>query len=244
MGALLRTLLITDPLIVLSTTFFGLVNLFVAPFDRSGRKQVALSRVWSRSLLRITGVRVTIEGLDKISLDRNYVFVANHLSYMDTPVVLASIPLPFRFMAKSGLFSIPLVGTHLKTAGHIPVPLENPRAAVKSMTEAGRIIREREISVLLFPEGGRSENGKLQPFKEGAAYIAIKAGVPVVPISLEGTWDVMAMGAVTIRPGPVRIRITDPIPTADLALRDRGALTEQIYQRIADLLGEPVRAAS
>jgi 1-acyl-sn-glycerol-3-phosphate acyltransferase len=235
---LLRALLITDPLIIVATVILGSVNLAVSLFDEGGRRQVAIAQFWSRVLLKIAGVKMTVEGIEKIDTSANYVFAANHQSYMDTPVVLAHIPMQFRFLAKKGLFSVPFLGYHLKRAGHIPVPRENPREAVKAMSEAGRIIREKDISVLIFPEGGRSLVG-LKEFREGAAYIAIKAGVPVVPIAISGTLEVLPMGSLTVRPGHVTMKIGDPIPTADLVLHDRARLTQEMHDRVASLLGEP-----
>jgi 1-acyl-sn-glycerol-3-phosphate acyltransferase len=232
---LVRALLITDPLIVVATVVLGSVNLFVSLFDEGGRKQVAIARFWSRVLLWIAGVRLTIEGLDKIDPNANYVFVSNHLSYMDTPVVLGHIPVQFRFLAKQGLFRIPFLGYHLHRAGHIPVPRDNPRAALKSMSDAAKIIEERGISILLFPEGGRSLTG-LKPFKEGAAYIAIKAGVPVVPLALKGTLEVLPMGSLTVRPGHVVLRVGDPIQTKDMSIRDREQLSLLLHDEVAALL--------
>jgi 1-acyl-sn-glycerol-3-phosphate acyltransferase len=234
--AFVWSLLFVDPLIVLSTILCGSVSIVVSLFDKTGRTGIAIARVWGHSLLKITGVHVSAEGLDKIDPNGAYVFASNHLSYMDTPVVLSTIPAQFRFMAKEGLFQIPFLGTHLTQAGHIPVPRENPRAAVKSLTRAAETIRERLVSVLIFPEGGRSMDGELQPFKEGAAYIAIKAGVPVVPITLIGTREILAMGSATFRPGRVKLRIGDPIPTQGLTMRDREELTECIRKRIVGML--------
>ena len=151
--------------------------LIVSLFETSGRRQIAVARVWARFLLWGSGVRVKVEGLEKIAPQGSYVFVSNHLSYMDTPVVLANIPVQFRFLAKSGLFKIPLLGTHLARAGHIPVPRDDARAAVKTMNMAAQVMRDRGTSLLIFPEGGRSQTGELAAFKEGAAYIAIRAGV-------------------------------------------------------------------
>src|ERR1700693_1397055 len=184
--ALIWSLLIVDPLIVLSTIACGLVSVIASLFDSTGRAAIRVARVWSRSLLLFARVRVKGEGLKKIDLGASYVFCSNHLSYMDTPVVLSSIPAEFRFLAKEGLFQIPFLGTHLKQAGHIPVPREDPRRAVRTMTGAGRIMREGRGSLLIFPEGGRSRDGVLQTFKEGAAYIAIKAQAPLVPVALVG----------------------------------------------------------
>jgi 1-acyl-sn-glycerol-3-phosphate acyltransferase len=241
--AFLWSLLFVDPLIILSTIFCGSFSVLAALFDKTGRSMMKAARVWARSLLVIAGVRVKVEGLEKIDPGAAYVFVSNHLSYMDTPVVLSHIPVEFRFMAKQGLFQIPFLGTHLVQAGHIPVPREDPRAAVKSMTRAAEMIRERGISVLLFPEGGRSEDGALQEFKDGAAYIAIKAGVPMVPMALSGTREIMAMGSATFHRGRVRLQIGDPIPTANLMLRDRGAVTAAAREQIVRMFGAGPRPA-
>lgn len=234
---LIRALLITDPLIIIATILLGSVNLAVSLFDSGGRKQVAIARFWSKVLLKIAGVKLTVHGLEKIDLNGSYVFASNHVSYMDTPVVLGHIPVQFRFLAKQSLFSVPFLGYHLKRAGHLPVPRGNPREAVKTMGEAGKKIREQGISVLIFPEGGRSLEG-LKPFKEGAAYIAIKAGVPIVPVAVEGTLEVLPMHSLNVRPGKVTLRLGDPIPTANLSLQDRGDLTENVRKRVAELLGE------
>jgi 1-acyl-sn-glycerol-3-phosphate acyltransferase len=235
--ALIWSLLIVDPLIVLSTIACGLVSVIASLFDSTGHTAIRVARVWSRSLLLFARVRVKMEGLQKIDPGTSYVFCSNHLSYMDTPVVLSSIPAEFRFLAKEGLFQIPFLGTHLKQAGHIPVPREDPRRAVRAMTRAGRIMREHGVSVLIFPEGGRSRDGVLQTFKEGAAYIAIKAQAPLVPVALVGTRKILPFGSAVFHPGRVRLRVGDPIPTEGLTLRDRGALTEAAHQQIADMLG-------
>src|SRR5712664_4917488 len=130
----LRSLLITDPIIILATIVMGSVSLLASLFDSSGHLQHRISRVWSRMLLAVSGVKMRIEGLERIDLRGTYVFVANHRSFMDTPVVLAHIPLQFRFLAKKGLFLIPILGTHLRRAGHLPVVKGNPRASLKSMS--------------------------------------------------------------------------------------------------------------
>ncbi len=178
-----------------------------------------------------------VEGLEHISPGGSYVFIANHLSYMDTPVVLAHIPVQFRFLAKRGLFQIPLLGTHLGRAGHIPVPREDPRGAVKTMQKAAETIQEKKISLLIFPEGGRSHDGELQSFKEGGAYIAIRAGVPLVPVVILGTREVLPYGAAVVKSGAVVLRILKPIETAELTLKDRGKVSEELRNLIAKELG-------
>jgi 1-acyl-sn-glycerol-3-phosphate acyltransferase len=239
----LRALLITDPLVILATIFFGTLNLIVSFFDRAGNVQIAIARNWSRVLLALSGVRVHVEGLEKIDPHAGYVLAANHVSYMDIPVMLAFIPLQYRFLAKQGLFKIPFLGNHLARAGHIPVYREDARASLKTMSAAADMIRKRGVSILIFPEGGRSRSGELQPFKDGGAYIAIKAGVPIVPVALKGMREILPMGSWQMRSGRVELRIGDPISTAGLTLKDRGRLTEQTHEQIAGLLQEePVHA--
>jgi 1-acyl-sn-glycerol-3-phosphate acyltransferase len=229
--ALFWSLVFVDPLIIFSTLFFGVISLFA-----SGALMMKTARVWARSLLGIAGVRVKVEGLEKLTPGASYVFASNHLSYMDTPVILAHIPADFRFMAKDGLFKIPLLGTHLGQAGHIPVPRGNPRAAVKTMSLAADTIRARNISLLIFPEGGRSHDAILQPFKDGGAYIAIKAGVPLVPLAISGTHEILAMHSATFHRGQVTLRIGDPIPTTGMTLHDRKSLTETARQAVVVML--------
>lgn len=230
----LRAYLLIDPLIIVATIVLGFASLVASAFDQRGRTQHAIARFWARTLLAVSGAHVRIEGLDKIARDGAYVLVANHSSYMDTPAVLL-LPLQVRFFAKSGLFRIPLLGGHLRRAGHLPVLRDNPRASLKSLTEAAKLVRERGVSVLLFPEGGRSPEG-LREFKEGAAYLAIKAGVPAVPIGITGMRQVLPMGSGHVRPHPVTIRIGDPIPTRGMKLDARGTLNQTLRNKVAELI--------
>jgi 1-acyl-sn-glycerol-3-phosphate acyltransferase len=240
----LRGLLFSDPCIVLATIFFGSISLIVSFFDRTGTTQIRVARAWARTLLAASGVHVTVEGLEEIVPTGSYVFVSNHLSFVDTPVVLANIPVQFRFLAKRGLFQVPFLGQHLSRAGHIPVPREDPRAAVKTMQLAAQTIQHKKISLLIFPEGGRSHNGELQPFKEGGAYIAIRAGVPVVPVAIAGTHELLPWGSGIVRSGCVKLRILKPIDTTHLSLKDRGVLTQHVRNLIAHELGSAATSGS
>jgi 1-acyl-sn-glycerol-3-phosphate acyltransferase len=234
--SLLRAYLLIDPLLILATAFFGTLSLLASAFDKTGHAQHAIARVWARILLAVSGVRTRVEGLEKLTPGASYVPVANHASYMDIPAVVALIPLQIRFFAKQGLFRIPLLGGHLRRTGHLPVVRENPRGSLKSLTEAARLVRERGVSVLLFPEGGRSPV-HLRDFKEGAAYLAIKAGVPAVPIGIIGTREVLPMESFHVRPHPVTIRIGDPIPTSRLRLDARTELNDTLRCKVAELIG-------
>jgi 1-acyl-sn-glycerol-3-phosphate acyltransferase len=233
----MRTLFFTGPLVVLLTIFYGTIDLVASLIDGTGDWQHKTAQAWSRALLLVGGVRVKLVGLERIQKNGSYVFASNHLSFADTPVMLANIPCQFRFLAKHSLFNVPFIGFHLRRGGHIPVPREDARAAVRAIQEAGRMIRERKISVLLFPEGGRTD-GELRPFKEGAALIAIAGGVPIVPVAVTGTRTVMPMGSLRMVPGRVEVRIGQPIPTEGLTAKDRKILSEQVRNQVAAMLDE------
>ena len=233
--ASLRTLFFTAPFIIASTCVMGFISLVKSLWDKTGDKQLAVARSWAKSLVFAMRIRVTIEGLENIDPNRNYIFVCNHLSYADTPVILSSIPVNFRFMAKKELFNIPFLGTHLRTAAHIPIDSANPREGIRSLSGGAKLIQERKMSVLIFPEGGRTE-GKLEAFREGAAYLAIKSGTAVIPMALIGTREVLPMHSKVCRGGPVTLRIGEPISTEGMVIRDRGALNDTARERVAGLL--------
>ncbi|MBI4904098.1 MAG: 1-acyl-sn-glycerol-3-phosphate acyltransferase [Acidobacteria bacterium] len=233
----IRTLLWTGPMVLLLTVFWGTLDLIASFLDGSGNWQHSIAQRWSRALLFIGGVRVTRRGMENIEVNGSYVFASNHLSFADTPLMLAHIPCQFRFFAKHGLFNVPFIGFHLRRGGHIPVPRENTRAAVRAIHDAGKIVKEKKISLLLFPEGGRS-HGVLREFKEGAALIAISAGVPIVPVAIKGTREIIPMGSIRMVPGKVQLRIGKPITTADLTTRDRGSLNDQLRAAVEAMLAE------
>jgi 1-acyl-sn-glycerol-3-phosphate acyltransferase len=224
------------PLIILSTAFFGIVSFAISLFDRTPPRQLRVARIWARSLLRIAGVKVTVEGLERIQPGGNYVFVSNHVSYMDIPVVLGNIPEEFLFLAKSSLFDIPLLGTHLKTAGHVRVPLEDPRSAIKTLQHTAALLHDGR-STLVFPEGGRSESGMLREFKDGAAFLAIRAQIPIVPLAMIGMREILPMHTLNFRPGHVTLRIGEPISTEGMTTHQRAELTALARQKIVEMLG-------
>ena len=232
----IRAILILDPLILLSTALMGTISAMVSFFDSTGRTQHRVARAWAHMLVWFAGARVRVEGLQHLVPGSSYVIVANHLSFMDIPVILAYLPVEIRFLAKRSLFKAPFIGYHLRRAGHLPVEREDVRASLRTMAEAAQMIRNRGISVLIFPEGGRSPH-EMREFREGAAYIAIKAGAPVVPVGLYGTRQLLPMGSIHVKPGEVVLRIGPPIATDELNIRDRHALTEDLQQKVAGLAG-------
>ncbi len=234
----IRALFISAPLIILFTAVMACISLLSGLFNRDGRTQHAISRVWSKWLLRLAFVRLETFGMEKLQTDGSYVLVSNHTSYLDIPVILSSVPLQIRFFAKKGLFSVPFLGWHLRHAGHLEVVRDDPRASLRSMSEGARLIRERGVSVVLFPEGGRTPIQGIRPFKEGAAHVALKSGVPVVPVGLVNIRTALPMGSMLLRPCTVQIHIGDPIETASLKPSDRGSLNQTLQAEVIRLTGE------
>jgi 1-acyl-sn-glycerol-3-phosphate acyltransferase len=230
------SLLVRAPLVILATAVMGTLSLIASLWDKDGRQQLAIARLWARMLLWAAGARVTVVGREKLDPAGTYVICPNHVSYMDTPVLLTYIPVNFRFMAKEELLSIPFIGGHLKRAGNISVPLDDPRAALRVLSAASKAMQENGVSMLVFPEGGRSESGQLREFKDGAAYLAIKAQAPLVPLALIGVRDILPMHSHHLKPGRVTLRIGDPIPTAGCKPADRTELTARLHAAVRALL--------
>lgn len=230
----LRSYLIYDPLIWSYTIVLGALSLITSLFDRGGRIQHGFAHLWSRMILSTIGVPVSVEGLEKINTGKAHVYVVNHLSALDIPVLYASLPFQFRILAKRELFRYPFMGWHLKLSGQIPVVLENPRASIRSLNLAVAAIK-KNMPLVIFPEGGRSQDGQLQLFMGGAFYAAIKAQTEVVPVALIGTFEILRMNSYHIMPRPVRLLIADPIPTAGLTARDLQTITQQAHDAIASL---------
>jgi 1-acyl-sn-glycerol-3-phosphate acyltransferase len=162
------------------------------------------------------------------------VYVVNHLSAVDVPVLYAYLPFQFRILAKKELFRYPFMGWHLKRSGQIPVVLENPKASIRSLHQAVIAIK-KNMPLMIFPEGGRSPDGHLQAFMGGAFYAAIKAQVDVVPVVLVGTFEILKMNTWHIKPRPVRMIVADPIPTQGLKARDVEAVASKARAAIADI---------
>lgn len=230
----LRSYFIFDPLIWLYTIVLGSISLFCSLFDRTGKIQHSFARLWSRMILWTIGAKVQIEGLDRIDTSRGQVYVVNHLSALDIPVLYAHLPFQFRILAKKELFRYPFMGWHLRRSGQIPVVLENARASMRSLNLAVAAIKNN-MPLVIFPEGARSADGQLQPFLGGAFYAAIKAQADVVPMALVGTFEMLKMNTWHIKPCPLHLLVGDPIHTVGLSLRDLEKLTNSARGTIGDL---------
>jgi 1-acyl-sn-glycerol-3-phosphate acyltransferase len=195
----------------------------------------SLSRAWARTLLAGMGVERSVEGLEQLDVRQPYVYVCNHQSHVDPPTCFVSLPGHLRFVAKESLFKVPLFGAALKRAGHIPIDRSDHQSSTARLNENLEALKTR-VSIVLFPEGTRSEDGVLGPFKKGAAVLAIQAQVPVVPMAIAGTRYVLPKGVNAIHGGRVRLRVGAPIPTAGMTLDDREALTSRLHDEVARLM--------
>jgi 1-acyl-sn-glycerol-3-phosphate acyltransferase len=231
-----RTVLFLIPTITVYTVVLGTLSLLGGLVDHRGRIAHACARAWSWLILATTGVLVSVEGLGRIDRRRTYVFVSNHQSIYDIPVVFASLPFQLRIIAKESLGRFPFLGWHLRRSGHLLVDRRNPdRAGIlrrwKSLVGEG-------LSVIVFPEGTRSTDGRVGPFKAGSFLLAIEAGLPLVPLTVDGSRGVMSKGHLTTRPGRVRLIVHEPIPTAGLDVSDARALAS----RVRELVGSAISA--
>jgi 1-acyl-sn-glycerol-3-phosphate acyltransferase len=230
----LRSYFFYDPLIWLYTIVLGSLSLLSSLFDRDGFIQHGFARLWSRMILGTIGAPVTVEGLEKIDTSKAHVYVVNHLSALDVPVLYLYLPFQFRILAKRELFRYPFMGWHLRRSGQIPVDLENPKKSIRSLHRAVDAIGSN-MSLMIFPEGGRSENGQLQPFMGGAFFAAIKAQVDVVPMAMIGTYEMLKMNTWHIKPKPVRLLVGEPIATTGLKVRDTETVTAKAREAIAKM---------
>jgi 1-acyl-sn-glycerol-3-phosphate acyltransferase len=221
------------PLFFLCTGFFGSLSLIASLWDKSGKAQHAIARYWGRVVVRISGAKLT--KLDAHHLDgRVAVYVANHLSYTDTPVIFASLPFQFRIVARHDLFKLPFIGWHLRQSGQVPVNVTNPRASISSLGGAVKTLRAG-MPLFIFPEGGRSATGHLATFMNGPAFMAIRAGLPIIPMALIGTYELLPMHSMEFHPVPVTLVVGEPIETTGYSIKQVDELTARISQEICRL---------
>jgi 1-acyl-sn-glycerol-3-phosphate acyltransferase len=230
--------LVQAPLFFSATAAFGTVSLLASLTEKDGRRQHRIARAWARCSLGIAASPIHVTGLDVIRNHPIAVYTCNHLSYMDTPAIFAALPFPFRILARSDLWKLPFIGWHLNRSGQIPVAVDNPRASISSLTNGVRALKAG-MPLFVFPEGGRSLNGQLGTFMSGPAYMAIRAGVPVIPMALIGTYELLPIHTRHFSPRPLELRIGAPIPTAGLTARQSEALTAQLRQAIQELQAAP-----
>lgn len=218
-------------LVVLYTVFWASAVCVLSLLDRSGDAALACARIWARWILASCGVVVTVEGASEFDAAGTYVVMSNHQSVFDILALVSTLPLAWRFVAKRELTHIPFFGWGLVAAGHIVIDRGRNERAVASLKRAAERVR-KGVSVIIFPEGTRSETDDLRPFKSGGFHLAIQAGVPILPASISGSRRVTPRGSLRIESGPILIRYGKPIPTAGLALAERERLKQAVRDAI------------
>lgn len=218
--------------------FLSLFLLLCWPFGV--REPLFAVAKWAMDLgLWILGIRVDVSGREAIDKKTRYVFMANHLSFIDGPLIFRLIPQSVRVILKKSVFRIPILGLGMKYVGFVPVDRKRIRGGKRSIETAARLMRERGYSYLLFPEGTRSRDGRLQAFRRGGFFLAIEADVPIVPISIAGTFALMPKGSMFAKPGPVRVRFHPPIATGGYTVESLGGLMAEVKAAIeAGLAGD------
>jgi 1-acyl-sn-glycerol-3-phosphate acyltransferase len=225
-----RTVLFLIPAITLYTIVLGTLSIGSSLFEARGYFAHWCARTWARLILITSGVSVRVEGLELVESGGSYVFVSNHQSHYDTAVLFATLPHQLRIIAKDSLGRLPFLGWHLRRTGHILVDRKHPaRSAIFGW--ANRLLSEG-LSLIVYPEGTRSEDGSVHRFKPGSFQIALQSGLPVVPISITGTRHVMRKGEITVRPGAVRLVLHPPIDTRGAAADDPRGFAERVRRII------------
>jgi 1-acyl-sn-glycerol-3-phosphate acyltransferase len=232
---MLRTLWAAAVAVVM-TLLCGTAVLIVAAVRSTSPLIDAIIRFWARSLVNGAGIELAIDGQERIDPRQLYILVANHYSYFDIPCVLASVRQPIRFLAKVSLFKVPIFGWAIGRAGFIPIDRKNRRTAVKSFDLAAERIRKGN-TIVVFPEEGRTKERRMRKFQRGGFLLAMKSGLPILPLAIDGTHDVFPVGAKRIAPGKVVVRVGTPIQTEGRSVREKGQISEEARTQIAAMLG-------
>jgi 1-acyl-sn-glycerol-3-phosphate acyltransferase len=229
-----RTVFYLIPAISLYTIVLGAASIVSSLFDRRGHFAHRCARAWSWLILRTTGVQVRVDGLERVVPGTTYVFVSNHQSIYDIPVIFASLPYQLRIIAKASLASFPVLGWHLRRGGHLFVDRQNPDRA--GILGRWRALVQDGLSLIIFAEGTRSYDGVVARFKAGSFLLALEAGLPIVPLSVVGTRHVMQKGRLRTERGNVELIVHDPIypPVLEAPnVRDAKALADRVHDIVA-----------
>ncbi len=230
----LRGIFFFNPLIYSYTIVLGTLSLLSSLFDRSGRIQHGFARLWSRLILKTICSPVTVTGLDRVDTSKPQIYASNHISALDIPALYVHLPFQFRIMAKKELFRYPFMGWHLRRSGQVPIERDNAIASIRALNRASEGLKAG-MPLVVFPEGGRSATGQVQPFMPGAFYVAIKAQCDVVPIAIIGTFELLPMNTYHIRPRPLQMVVGEPISTAGYTTRQMNQLAAKVQQVIEDM---------
>jgi 1-acyl-sn-glycerol-3-phosphate acyltransferase len=208
--------------VLLVSALFGLRDAFLA----YGCWMMRVGRL-------ILGIDVEAEGLDRLDRETPYVFMCNHLSFLDAPLLMTVLDRPARVVVKRFVFRIPILGLGMRYSGYVPLDREGAGAGRKSIARAAQLIIEKRYSFLIYPEGVRSWDGKTKPFRRGGFFLALETGVPIVPVSIKGTYELMPRGQRLVRKGRVRIVFHEPVPVTGLTVETIPELMEKVRTAVS-----------
>jgi 1-acyl-sn-glycerol-3-phosphate acyltransferase len=218
-------LLILAVPVLLVCVLFGLRETFLA----YGHWMMRVGR-------RILGIDVKVTGLDRLDAATPYVFMSNHLSFLDGPLLMTILDRPARVIVKRFVFRTPVLGLGMRFAGYVPLDKEGAGAGKRSIARAAQLIREKRYSFLIYPEGTRSWDGNLQPFRRGGFFLAVECGAPIVPVTIRGTFELMPRGKWLVRKGPVRITFHEPVPVIGCTRETMAKLIEKVKGAVSSAL--------
>jgi 1-acyl-sn-glycerol-3-phosphate acyltransferase len=229
--------------VICFTIVLGLAAILRSFFTKTGDPVHLIARFWGRCILWIAGIRVTMSGVDGLDPKGPYIFMANHQSNFDIPVLLSALPFQFRWLAKAELFKIPIFGRGMRGAGYISIDRSDRKSAFHSLDRAAQSIRNGS-SVVIFPEGTRSPDGQMLSFKKGGFVLAVDAGVPIIPMIIRGTLEIMPKGSFLIRTHRVHIEVLPAIDSSLFTRKTKDQLLEQVRSVMGQVLnrdnnGEP-----
>lgn len=224
------------PLFGVATAVFASLSLLVSLFEKSGRWQHRIAQTWARVVVFASGASVTVLNAERLKA-RPAVYVCNHLSYMDTPVIFSSLPFQFRIVARHDLFDLPFIGWWLRRSGQVPVDVANPRASIASLVSAVRTLKNG-MPLFIFPEGGRTATGHPAKFLNGPAFMAIRAQLPLIPMALIGTHELLPIHSSQVHPVPVTLAVGEAMETAGMTMKQVDELTAQLEERIVGMYYE------
>lgn len=227
--------------IALSTAAFGIPAILAAFLPPRGDWFLYFARGWSRTILALSGVHVRVLHPERLKPGRSVVLVSNHESFADIVVLLANVPIQVRFLAKRGVFSVPILGWSIRAAGFVPVD-RGDRTRGAATFEAALARLESGRSLVIFPEETRTRTGELLPFKKGAALLALKAGAPILPVGISGTRAVLPRTTLLPSRGDVVLVAGELISVDGMAAKDRAAVTESARQAVQALRDEAASA--
>jgi 1-acyl-sn-glycerol-3-phosphate acyltransferase len=216
-----------------ATLVCGIVVIVLSFFVRSGHPLHKIAQFWGRSILFVSRVKVSVKGWSNIDVEGPYIYMANHQSNFDIPVLLGHLAVQFRWLAKVELFKIPIFGHSMRKAGYISIDRYHRESAFRSLQVAANKIKSG-VSVLIFPEGTRSRDGKIRRFKKGGFVLAVDSGVPIVPVVIKGTRAIMPKGKFRIYAGHVSLVIHKPIDTSIYTRETKEALMQSVRRVMCD----------